>query len=171
MRRVMRQANGFESWRQLHLHFAGGNRAQQFSLLRAITQPTWDTNTKQFTKQYYKWLEDIGRYEAENGVNTITEHVRIATIVNNLKGPMGQQLMLRINEQMTFDEVHQWISNYFNNTYTGADDDKGAIGNISEQETEPQGEWNGYNEENEEYYEEYNGEDVKYIIQMVNKGK
>eukprot|EP00971_Amphidinium_carterae_P215146 4270273-Amphidinium_carterae.1 len=25
MRRVMRQSNGFESWRQLHLHFAGGH--------------------------------------------------------------------------------------------------------------------------------------------------
>eukprot|EP00971_Amphidinium_carterae_P067990 1345642-Amphidinium_carterae.1 len=49
-RRVMRHSNGFESWRQLHLHFAGGHRAQQFSLLRAITLPTWDTNTKQFTK-------------------------------------------------------------------------------------------------------------------------
>eukprot|EP00971_Amphidinium_carterae_P313663 6234156-Amphidinium_carterae.1 len=94
MRRVMRQSNG-------------GHRAQQFSLLRAITQLTWDTNTKQFTKQYYKWLEDIGKYEAENGANstnTITEHVKTATIVNNLKGPMGQQLMLRINQQTTFDE-------------------------------------------------------------------
>eukprot|EP00971_Amphidinium_carterae_P023502 463785-Amphidinium_carterae.1 len=26
MRRVMRQGNGFESWRQLHLHFAGGHQ-------------------------------------------------------------------------------------------------------------------------------------------------
>eukprot|EP00971_Amphidinium_carterae_P185798 3688762-Amphidinium_carterae.1 len=84
--------NGFESWRQLHLYFAGGHRAQQFALLGAITQPTWDTSAKQFTKQYYKWLEDIGRYEAENGANTITEYVKIATIVNNLKGPMGKQL-------------------------------------------------------------------------------
>eukprot|EP00971_Amphidinium_carterae_P056355 1112895-Amphidinium_carterae.1 len=60
MRRVMRQGNGFESRRQLHLHFAGGHHAQRFSLLRTITQPTWHTSTKQFTKQYYKWLEDIG---------------------------------------------------------------------------------------------------------------
>eukprot|EP00971_Amphidinium_carterae_P086405 1709954-Amphidinium_carterae.1 len=152
MRRVMRQANG--------------HRAQQFSLLRAITQPTWDTSTKQFTKQYYKWLEDIGRYEAENGVNAITDHVKIATIVNNLKGPMGQQLMSRINQQTTFDEVHQWISNYFNSTYTGVDEDKGAIGNINEAENENNEEWYGHNEETEEYYEEYNEEDVKYIIQM-----
>eukprot|EP00971_Amphidinium_carterae_P255055 5063325-Amphidinium_carterae.1 len=66
MRRVMRQSNGFESWRQLRLHFAGGHRAQQLLLLRTITQPTWDKSAKQFMKQYYKWLEDIGRYEAEN---------------------------------------------------------------------------------------------------------
>eukprot|EP00971_Amphidinium_carterae_P042663 838559-Amphidinium_carterae.1 len=35
--------------------------------------------------------------------------------------------MLRINQQTTFDEVHQWplwISNYFNSTYTGTEDDK-----------------------------------------------
>eukprot|EP00971_Amphidinium_carterae_P066260 1312116-Amphidinium_carterae.1 len=92
MRRVMTQTNGFESWRQLHLHLAGGPRAQQFLFLRTISQPTWDTSTKQFTKQHHKWLEDIGRYEAEIGVNTIIEHVKIATIVSNLKGPMGQQL-------------------------------------------------------------------------------
>eukprot|EP00971_Amphidinium_carterae_P212231 4212158-Amphidinium_carterae.2 len=33
IRRVTRQSNGFEAWRQLPLHFAGGHRAQQFSLL------------------------------------------------------------------------------------------------------------------------------------------
>eukprot|EP00971_Amphidinium_carterae_P271620 5389686-Amphidinium_carterae.1 len=68
IRRVMRQSNGFESWRQLQLQFAGGHRAQQFSLLRAIMQPpSWTSDTRQSTKQYYKWLEDINRYEAENG--------------------------------------------------------------------------------------------------------
>eukprot|EP00971_Amphidinium_carterae_P020674 407585-Amphidinium_carterae.1 len=50
-----------------------------------IMQPTWDTSTMQFTKQYHKWLEDIGRYGAENGINTITDHVKIPTLVNNLK--------------------------------------------------------------------------------------
>eukprot|EP00971_Amphidinium_carterae_P198158 3932714-Amphidinium_carterae.3 len=71
-RRVMRQSNGFESWRRLHLHVAGGHRAQRFSLLRAIMQPSLNSDTRQFTKQYYKWLEDINRYEADNGRGTIT---------------------------------------------------------------------------------------------------
>eukprot|EP00971_Amphidinium_carterae_P046367 912756-Amphidinium_carterae.1 len=79
--------------------------------------------------------------------------------------------MLRINQQTTFDEVHQWISNCFNSTYTGADDDKGQVGNINEK-TEKHEEWN--NDENDEYYgnegfEEYNDEDVKYIVGMLNK--
>eukprot|EP00971_Amphidinium_carterae_P171218 3393838-Amphidinium_carterae.1 len=67
---------------------------------------------------------------------------------------MGQQLMLRINQQTTFEEVHQWISNYLNSTYTGTEDEKSQIGNINE-ETEEQEEWN--NDENYAYngYEDY----------------
>eukprot|EP00971_Amphidinium_carterae_P162089 3213058-Amphidinium_carterae.2 len=45
IRRVMRQSNGFESWRQLQLHFAGGDRAQHFTLLRTIMQPSWNSAT------------------------------------------------------------------------------------------------------------------------------
>eukprot|EP00971_Amphidinium_carterae_P128688 2548857-Amphidinium_carterae.1 len=76
--------------------------------------------------------------------------------------------MLRINQQTTFDEVHQWISIYFNSTYTG---------NINEAENEQYDEWKDYNEETEEYYEKYyyekySEEDVKYIVGMLNrKGK
>eukprot|EP00971_Amphidinium_carterae_P312644 6214004-Amphidinium_carterae.3 len=54
-------------------------RAQQFSLLRTIMQPSWDSTTKHFTRQYYKWLEDINRYESENRQGSITDHVKIAT--------------------------------------------------------------------------------------------
>eukprot|EP00971_Amphidinium_carterae_P259755 5153922-Amphidinium_carterae.2 len=31
--------NSFEAWRQLTLHYAGGHRAQQFSLLRTLMSP------------------------------------------------------------------------------------------------------------------------------------
>eukprot|EP00971_Amphidinium_carterae_P197663 3922980-Amphidinium_carterae.1 len=81
---------------------------------------------------------------------------------------MGQQLMLRINQQTTFDEVHQWISNYFNSTYASADEDKATLGNVNETEVEQYDEWKEYyNEETREY----NEEDVKYIVGMLNKGK
>eukprot|EP00971_Amphidinium_carterae_P297987 5921169-Amphidinium_carterae.2 len=99
----------------------GGERAQQFSLLRAIIQPNWTSETRQFTRQYYKWLEDIIRYEAENGHGSITDHVKIATVVNNLKGNIARNLMMRIYQATAFNDVHQWISNYFNSTCTGTD--------------------------------------------------
>eukprot|EP00971_Amphidinium_carterae_P160320 3178206-Amphidinium_carterae.4 len=50
IRQAMRQSNGFKSWRQLQLHFAGGHRAQHFSLLRRIMQPSWNSDTRQFTR-------------------------------------------------------------------------------------------------------------------------
>eukprot|EP00971_Amphidinium_carterae_P011233 221102-Amphidinium_carterae.5 len=117
----MRQSSGFEAWRQLTLHYAGGHRAQQVSLLCASMQPKWDPTTKQFTRQYHKWLEDINRYESENGQGSVTDHVKIAAIINHLKGPIAQHLMLR------------WISNFFNSTYTGTDDDNAAIGAVTEE--------------------------------------
>eukprot|EP00971_Amphidinium_carterae_P346048 6487301-Amphidinium_carterae.2 len=69
-------------------------------------QPSWDSNTQQFTRQYYKLMEDVNRYEPENGQGTISNHVKTATIINNLKGPIQQHLMLRINNTTTFTEVH-----------------------------------------------------------------
>eukprot|EP00971_Amphidinium_carterae_P339288 6476988-Amphidinium_carterae.1 len=40
--------------------------------------------------------------------------------------------MVKINKRTTFDEVHQWISNYFNSTYTGRNEDnRGTIGGVS----------------------------------------
>eukprot|EP00971_Amphidinium_carterae_P041753 820348-Amphidinium_carterae.1 len=52
---------------------------------------------------------------------------------------------MRINQATTFDEVHQWISNFFNSTYTGIEEDKGTVGAIT-----------NYEEENYENYEVYN---------------
>eukprot|EP00971_Amphidinium_carterae_P190476 3780263-Amphidinium_carterae.1 len=88
VKRIMRQSNGFE--------------------LRTIMQQScWDSTTKQFTRQCYKWLEHIHRYESENGQGAITDHVKIAKIINHLKGPIGQHLMLRVNSMTTLAKVHQ----------------------------------------------------------------
>eukprot|EP00971_Amphidinium_carterae_P155390 3081731-Amphidinium_carterae.2 len=172
----MRQSNGFESWRQLQLHFAGGHRAQQFSLLRTIMRPSWNSNTRQFTKQYYKWLEDINRYESENGQGTINDHVKIATVVNNLKaresrGNIAQNVMMRINQATTFDEVHQWISNYFNSAYTGTDEDnEGQVGGVSNYDDENYDNKGYYDEENERNWD-YDNSDKVTIAFMNGKAR
>eukprot|EP00971_Amphidinium_carterae_P173917 3447446-Amphidinium_carterae.1 len=133
VRRIMRQSSRFEACRQLTLHSAAGHRAQQFPLLRTLMQPNWDSTTKQLTRTYYKWLEDINRYASENGQGSIADHVSIATITNHLKRPIAQHLMQRVNNTTTCTEVRQLINNFFNNTYTGTDDDNAAIGEVTEQ--------------------------------------
>eukprot|EP00971_Amphidinium_carterae_P245850 4882918-Amphidinium_carterae.2 len=87
IRRIMRTANGFKAWRQVNLHYAGGHKSQQFSLLRTIMSAKWKAD-KHIAKQYYSWLEDINRYKSENGA--IADHVKIATIINHLRGPINQ---------------------------------------------------------------------------------
>eukprot|EP00971_Amphidinium_carterae_P004572 91536-Amphidinium_carterae.1 len=143
----MRQSNGFRILATATIAVCRSHRAQQFSLLRTIMQMSWTSESRQFTRQYYKWLADINRYEAENGHGSITEHVKIATVVNNLKGNIAENLMMRINQMTTFDDVHQWTSNYFNSTYTGTEDShKGQVGGVS-------------NYDNENDNEEYNAEE------------
>eukprot|EP00971_Amphidinium_carterae_P349492 6491042-Amphidinium_carterae.3 len=77
--------------------------------------------------------------------------------------------MMRINQATTFDEVHQWISNYFNSTYTGTDDGLGTTGGVNNYEDE------NYNEENyDEEFEDnawYNEDDKIMIAFMKGKSK
>eukprot|EP00971_Amphidinium_carterae_P143111 2835508-Amphidinium_carterae.2 len=65
----MRQSNGFESCRQLQLHFAGGHRAQQFS--GKATLDSFQRNT-------------------ETGHGTISDNVKIATVVQMMTSGINQ---------------------------------------------------------------------------------
>eukprot|EP00971_Amphidinium_carterae_P131813 2610912-Amphidinium_carterae.1 len=38
---------------------------------------------------------------------------------------------MRVNSTTTFAEVHTWISNYFNNTYSGTDEEQGTIRGVN----------------------------------------
>eukprot|EP00971_Amphidinium_carterae_P017091 337299-Amphidinium_carterae.2 len=72
--------------------------ATELNNFRFYTQSCSQAGTATLdTKQYYKWKEDINRHESENGQGTINDHVNIATVVNNLKGNIAQNLMMRIN--------------------------------------------------------------------------
>eukprot|EP00971_Amphidinium_carterae_P145148 2875833-Amphidinium_carterae.1 len=65
----------------------------------------------------------------------------------------------------TFDEVHQWISNYFNSTYIGTNDECGPIGGVNNYEDE------NYNYENYDENMEYNEDDKIMIMHMKGKNK
>eukprot|EP00971_Amphidinium_carterae_P292660 5809957-Amphidinium_carterae.1 len=83
--------------------------------------------------------------------------MKIATVVNNLQGNISENLIMRINQTTTLDDVHQWISNYFNSTYTGTEGDnrrRGQFGGVSNYDNE--------NYDNEEYNEAEYDEKLDY---------
>eukprot|EP00971_Amphidinium_carterae_P024464 482312-Amphidinium_carterae.4 len=70
-------------------------------------------------------------HEAE--YRAIADHVKIATVINHLKGPIKQHLMLKVTNTTQFDEVHCWISNYSNSIYIGGEAEDKAAGGIDDQ--------------------------------------
>eukprot|EP00971_Amphidinium_carterae_P243149 4828645-Amphidinium_carterae.1 len=64
---------------------------------------------------------------------SITDHVNIATVINHLKGPITQHLMLKVSNTTTFAEMRQWINNFFNSTYDGTKDEHGTIGGVNDE--------------------------------------
>eukprot|EP00971_Amphidinium_carterae_P350278 6491466-Amphidinium_carterae.5 len=63
--------------------------------------------------------------------------------------------MLRINNTTTFTEVHQWINNFLNSTYSGKNDEHGTIGTVINNETKVYN--NNYdNEYNEQFVIAFN---------------
>eukprot|EP00971_Amphidinium_carterae_P022159 437215-Amphidinium_carterae.2 len=121
-----------------------------YVLLNATKPGSEAHDTRQFTKQYHKRLEDINRYESENGQGTINDHVKIATVVNTLKGNIAQNMMMKITDDfrrgtsMDFPFLQQHV-----HWQSGTDEDnRGTVGGVNNYEEE------NYNDEN--YEEEYN---------------
>eukprot|EP00971_Amphidinium_carterae_P348261 6490407-Amphidinium_carterae.2 len=95
IRRVMRQSNGGpeEATELNNFRFF----AQSCNRARIATLDNLQCNTT------CKCLEDINRYESENGHGPINDHVKVI----NLKANIAQNLMMKIHQRTTFDEVHQ----------------------------------------------------------------
>eukprot|EP00971_Amphidinium_carterae_P241342 4792126-Amphidinium_carterae.2 len=108
-RRIMKQSNGFLYFAQL----CNQTGTQQQNKSHDNTTSGWKT------------LTDTNQ-KLDKEPSDITDHVKIATIINHLKRPLGQHLLLRVNTT-TFGEVHQWTSNDFNRTYRGSEDEQGTI--------------------------------------------
>eukprot|EP00971_Amphidinium_carterae_P348635 6490601-Amphidinium_carterae.3 len=126
--------------------------------------------------------QDSSPSNTTSGLRTLTEtrlrmdmvqpqimHMKIATVVSNLKGNIAENLMMRINQATTFDDVHQGTSNYFNSTCTGKEgDQKGQVGGVSSYDNENYDN-EGYNEE--EYEENWDYDNNDPVTSAFMKGK
>eukprot|EP00971_Amphidinium_carterae_P050370 992363-Amphidinium_carterae.2 len=120
IKRAMRQSNGFESWRQ--------GRPPSSTIF---------TSSHNDDSRSQAGIATLNTSPSSTTSGTINDHVKIATVVNNLKGSIAQNLLMRINQATIFDEAHQWISNYFNSTYTGTNEyNKGQVGGVNNYDDE-----------------------------------
>eukprot|EP00971_Amphidinium_carterae_P287199 5701165-Amphidinium_carterae.1 len=67
-------------------------------------------------KQYTNWLQLIQEYEIQTG-RSIDDEIKIATVINQVKGPLRNHLLLNIDDVTTFNDVKKKIVDYFQSAY------------------------------------------------------
>ena len=77
--------------RLLSLRLSGGQMLQNYQLLRELLNPKFTESQQHY--QYRQWLELLSRYELE-AQPPLDDNLKIATLVNGLRGNLQQQLLL-----------------------------------------------------------------------------
>ena len=114
IRRLQRSTNGFEALRLMRLRFSGGQMLQNYQLLRDILNPKFSESQQHF--QYRQWLEALSRYELESR-QPLDDNLKIATLVNGLRGNLQQHLLLSVRPTSTWQNVREIVENYYSSTF------------------------------------------------------
>ena len=81
---------------------------------RALCTQNEDGRTSQ--QQFRKWIQDVSAYEMIHPV--IDDTLKVSTVIDNLRGPTQQHLLLQVRPHHTWAEVRQMVDNFFANSYT-----------------------------------------------------
>ena len=114
VRRLQRSTNGFEALRLMRLRYSGGQMLQNYQLLRDILNPKFTESQQHF--QYRQWLESLSRYELE-AQQPLDDKLKIATLVNGLRGSLQQHLLLSAKPTSTWQNVREIVENYYSSTF------------------------------------------------------
>eukprot|EP00971_Amphidinium_carterae_P138755 2749712-Amphidinium_carterae.2 len=85
---------GYETWRQLNVHYYGRSVTRQYANLRHILSPTWanHNSASEMFKHYIPWLQTIQEYEWTRKTG-ISDDIKIASIVNSIRGQLKNHLL------------------------------------------------------------------------------
>ena len=114
VRRLQRSTNGFEALRLLSLRYSGGQMLQNYQLLRELLNPKFTEAQQHF--QYRQWLESLSRYELE-ARQPLDDNLKIATLVNELRGNLQQHLLLSVKPTSTWQNMREIVENYYSSTF------------------------------------------------------
>ena len=114
VRRLQSSTNGFEALRLMRLRYSGGQMLQNYQLLRDVLNPKFTESQQHF--QYRQWLESLSRYELE-ARQPLDDNLKIATLVNGLRGNLQQHLLLSVKPTSTWQNVREIVENYYSSTF------------------------------------------------------
>ena len=113
-RRLQRSTHGFEALRLLRLRYSGEQMLQNYQLLRELLNPKFTESQQHY--QYRQWLETLSRYELE-ARQPLDDNLKIATLVNGLRGNLQQHLLLSVKPTCTWQNVREIVENYYTSTF------------------------------------------------------
>ena len=114
VRRLQRSTNGFEALRLMRLRYSGGQVLQNYQLPQDVLNPKFTESQQHF--QYRQWLESLSRYELE-ARQPLDDNLKIATLVNGLRGNLQQHLLLSVKPTSTWQNVREIVENYYSSTF------------------------------------------------------
>ena len=106
-------ANGFETWRQLHRRFSIPVGTRSIGYLTKLLKPSFDEH--RFEGAFASWEFEVNRYERENTVN-IPDSIKIAILLNETKGALQQHLQLTASNVRDYNAVREIIIEYYRTT-------------------------------------------------------
>ena len=106
-------ANGFETWRQLHRRFSIPVGTRSIGYLTKLLKPSFDEH--RFEEAFASWEFEVNRYERENTVN-IPDSIKIAILLNETKGALQQHLQLTASNVRDYNAVREIIIEYYRTT-------------------------------------------------------
>ena len=124
VRRIMRTSSsdsevvtGLEIWRQMAVTYAGSAQTRVVTLLKQIMTPSeWNPEkSSNVLQMYHHWLELISKYESLSS-EKIASSIKITLALQNVHGPLANALSLSITEKSTWNDIHNLLINYFNNS-------------------------------------------------------
>ena len=98
----------------MRLRLSGGQMLQNYQLLRDILNPKFSESQQHL--QYRQWLEALSRYELE-ARQPLDDNLKIATLVNGLRGNLQQHLLLSVRPTSTWQNVREIVENYYSSTF------------------------------------------------------
>ena len=106
-------ANGFETWRQIHRRFSIPVGTRSIGYLTKLLKPPFEEH--RFEEAFASWEFEVNRYERENTVN-IPDSIKIAILLNETKGALQQHLQLTASNTRDYNTVREIIIEYYRAT-------------------------------------------------------